>query len=53
VLRAWPVAAWSSYRRHKRQFVGSIDTAKRDEMKAMRLNEAIRVLTAGKPLGLK
>jgi uncharacterized protein YdeI (YjbR/CyaY-like superfamily) len=38
---------------HRRRYVGWIDTAKRDETKARRLDEAIRLLTAGKPLGLK
>lgn len=38
---------------HRRRYLGWIDTAKRDETKARRLNEAIRLLTAGKPLGLK
>ena len=30
-----------------------IESAKREETKARRLKEAIRLLTAGKPLGLK
>jgi uncharacterized protein YdeI (YjbR/CyaY-like superfamily) len=38
---------------HRRKYVGWIDSAKRDETKARRLKEAIRLLTAGKPLGLK
>ena len=38
---------------HRRQYVGWIDTAKREETKARRLEEAIRLLKAGKPLGLK
>ena len=38
---------------HRRQYVGWIDSAKREETKARRLQEAIRLLAAGKPLGLK
>ena len=38
---------------HRRRYVGWIESAKRDETKARRLNEAIRLLNAGKPLGLK
>jgi uncharacterized protein YdeI (YjbR/CyaY-like superfamily) len=38
---------------HRRQYVGWIDSAKREETKARRLKEAIRLLAAGKPLGLK
>jgi uncharacterized protein YdeI (YjbR/CyaY-like superfamily) len=38
---------------HKRRYVGWIESAKREETKARRLNEAIRLLMAGKPLGLK
>jgi uncharacterized protein YdeI (YjbR/CyaY-like superfamily) len=38
---------------HRRQYVGWIESAKREETKARRLQEAIRLLAAGKPLGLK
>ena len=38
---------------HQRRYVGWIETAKRDETKARRLQEVIRLLKAGKPLGLK
>lgn len=38
---------------HRRKYVGWIDSAKRDETKARRLQEAIRLLAAGKELGLK
>ena len=38
---------------HKRRYVGWIETAKREETRARRLKEAIRLLAAGKPLGLK
>jgi len=38
---------------HRRRYVGWIETAKREDTKARRLQEAIRLLTAGKPLGLK
>jgi uncharacterized protein YdeI (YjbR/CyaY-like superfamily) len=38
---------------HRRRYVGWIESAKHDETKARRLKEAIRLLTAGKPLGLK
>jgi uncharacterized protein YdeI (YjbR/CyaY-like superfamily) len=38
---------------HRRRYLGWIETAKRDDTKARRLKEAIRLLTAGKPLGLK
>lgn len=38
---------------HRRQYVGWIESAKRDETKARRLKEAIRLLAAGKELGLK
>ena len=34
-------------------YIGWIESAKREETKARRLQEAIRLLTAGKPLGLK
>jgi uncharacterized protein YdeI (YjbR/CyaY-like superfamily) len=38
---------------HQRRYLGWIESAKRDETKARRLQEAIRLLSAGKPLGLK
>jgi len=38
---------------HRRRYVGWIDSAKQEETKARRLKEAIRLLAAGKPLGLK
>lgn len=38
---------------HRRQYVGWIESAKREETKARRLQEAIRLLSAGQPLGLK
>lgn len=37
----------------RRRYVGWIESAKREETKAKRLQEAIRLLNAGKPLGLK
>jgi len=38
---------------HRRRYVGWIDSAKREETKARRLEEAIRLLEAGQRLGLK
>lgn len=38
---------------HRRRYVGWIESAKNEETKARRLKEAIRLLMAGKPLGLK
>jgi len=38
---------------HRRRYVGWIETAKLEETKARRLKEAIRLLAAGKALGLK
>ena len=38
---------------HRRKYVGWIDSAKHEETKARRLNDTIRLLAAGKPLGLK
>ncbi len=38
---------------HRRRYIGWIESAKHEETKARRLNEAIRLLIAGKPLGLK
>ena len=55
-LRKQP-AAWQHFEglapSHRRRFVGWIESAKREETKARRLQEAIRLLSAGKPLGLK
>ena len=55
-LRARPVA-WKNFQKlapsHRRRYVGWIDMAKRDETKQRRLLEAIALLAAGKPLGLK
>lgn len=38
---------------HRRRYIGWIESAKRDETKARRLQEAIRLLSAGQLLGLK
>jgi uncharacterized protein YdeI (YjbR/CyaY-like superfamily) len=38
---------------HRRRYLGWIESAKREETKVRRLQEAIRLLTAGKTLGLK
>jgi uncharacterized protein YdeI (YjbR/CyaY-like superfamily) len=38
---------------HRRRYLGWIESAKREETKARRLQEAIRLLSAGKALGLK
>ena len=38
---------------HRRRYLGWIESAKHDETKARRLKEVIRLLTAGKTLGLK
>jgi uncharacterized protein YdeI (YjbR/CyaY-like superfamily) len=38
---------------HRRMYVGWIDSAKRDATKLRRLQEAMRLLAAGKKLGLK
>ena len=38
---------------HRRRYVLWIDSAKQDDTKSRRLKEAIRLLAAGKPLGLK
>ncbi|HEU4479584.1 MAG TPA: YdeI/OmpD-associated family protein [Pyrinomonadaceae bacterium] len=50
-------AAWRYFEglapSHRRRYIGWIESAKRDETKARRLQEAIRLLNAGKPLGLK
>ena len=55
-LRKQP-AAWRSFEAlppsHRRRYIGWIESAKREETKQRRLKEAIRLLAAGKPLGLK
>ena len=55
-LRKQP-AAWRYFEglapSHRRRYVGWIESAKREDTKIRRLQEAIRLLTAGKPLGLK
>ena len=55
-LRKRP-AAWRYFEAlapsQRRRYIGWIESAKREETKARRLKEAIRLLTAGKPLGLK
>ena len=38
---------------HRRRYIRWIESAKREETKARRLKEVIRLLVAGKPLGLK
>jgi len=38
---------------HRRRYIGWIESAKHEETKARRLKEAIRLLAAGKILGLK
>jgi uncharacterized protein YdeI (YjbR/CyaY-like superfamily) len=38
---------------HRRRYIGWIETAKREETRARRLKEVIRLLMASKPLGLK
>ena len=38
---------------HRRRYIGWIESAKREETKVRRLEEAVRLLAAGKPLGLK
>ena len=55
-LRKQP-AAWRHFKglapSHQRRYIGWIETAKREDTKARRLQEAIRLLAAGRPLGLK
>ena len=55
-LRAEP-GAWVNLERlppsYRRAYVGWIDAAKREETKARRLREAVRLLAAGRKLGLK
>jgi uncharacterized protein YdeI (YjbR/CyaY-like superfamily) len=49
--------AWTEFEKlapsYRRQYVGWIDSAKKEETKAKRLAEAIRMLAAGEKLGLK
>jgi uncharacterized protein YdeI (YjbR/CyaY-like superfamily) len=49
--------AWEHFERlapsHRRAYIAWIDSAKREETKEKRVREAIRMLTAGKKLGLK
>jgi uncharacterized protein YdeI (YjbR/CyaY-like superfamily) len=49
--------AWRTFQglppSHRRRFVVWIDSAKREDTKTRRLKEAVRLLTAGSPLGLK
>jgi uncharacterized protein YdeI (YjbR/CyaY-like superfamily) len=49
--------AWAEFQRippsHKRQYVGWIDSAKKEETKQRRLTEAIARLSTGQKLGLK
>ena len=56
VLRKNP-AAWATFERlapsYRRDYVGWIDSAKKDETKERRLREAIESLAAGRKLGLK
>jgi uncharacterized protein YdeI (YjbR/CyaY-like superfamily) len=55
-LRKHP-AAWRYFESlapsYRRRYIGWIESARREETKARRLQEAIRLLTEGKPLGLK
>lgn len=49
--------AWRTFQQlapsYRRAFIGWIDSAKREETKERRLAEALRLLAAGKKLGLK
>jgi uncharacterized protein YdeI (YjbR/CyaY-like superfamily) len=49
-------AAWKFFQSlapsHRRRYIGWIDSARREETKARRLQEAIKMLTAGEKLGL-
>lgn len=55
-LRKEP-AAWSHFQglppSHRRRYLGWIESAKREDTKVRRLQEAVRLLVEGKPLGLK
>jgi uncharacterized protein YdeI (YjbR/CyaY-like superfamily) len=50
-------AAWNNFQTlaasHRRRYIGWIMLAKREETRARRLKDAIRLLKVGKPLGLK
>ena len=50
-------AAWKYFQAlspsHRRKYIGWIETAKGEETKLRRLDEAVQTLAAGKPLGLK
>ena len=50
-------AAWATFeglaQSYRRDYVGWIDSAKRDETRERRLREAIESLAAGRKLGLK
>ena len=55
-LRKRPAALWTFEGlapSHRRKYVGWIDSEKREETKARRLNDVVRLLAAGKPLGLQ
>lgn len=49
--------AWAKFEQmapsHRRAYIGWIDSAKKQETKEKRLREAVRLLAAGKKLGLK
>jgi uncharacterized protein YdeI (YjbR/CyaY-like superfamily) len=51
------VRAWATFKEltaaQRRQYVGWVDTAKREDTKARRLAEAVRLLARGEKLGLK
>jgi uncharacterized protein YdeI (YjbR/CyaY-like superfamily) len=55
-LKANP-RAWKAFGRlapsYRRTYIGWIDSAKREETKERRLREVVRLLAAGKPLGMK
>ncbi|MBI2929234.1 MAG: YdeI/OmpD-associated family protein [Verrucomicrobia bacterium] len=56
VLKQHP-PAWDRFESlapsHRRRYLGWIDSAKRQQTKSKRLRETIRLLKAGRPLGLK
>jgi uncharacterized protein YdeI (YjbR/CyaY-like superfamily) len=49
--------AWRNFEQlapsHRRQYIGWIDSAKREETRRRRLREAVKMLASGKKLGLK
>jgi uncharacterized protein YdeI (YjbR/CyaY-like superfamily) len=55
-LRSVP-AAWRNFKQlvpsYRRAYIGWIDSAKREETKEKRLREALRLLSAGKKLGMR